>query len=136
MHIINEIRKSLEWYKNNLTSQDVDMFIKLRDKLAINSFYLAELVADQKLDYNKDYFMRQISVSKSVQTMVKNGMSVTQAKNDAIAINEKIYLKEQESEANAYRMDLLIRQVNRVLDALGQKISYLRKEAEHSKSLI
>jgi hypothetical protein len=57
---------------------------------------------------------------------------VNKSENDAMLQAEELIKKELESESNAYKADLLLRQINKVLDAMQQRISILRREAEQT----
>ena len=134
MEIIKEIEKILVWYKENYKSQDIVNFLNAQDKLAILSYNLAQESGEAKMNYNMSYFIRKINVSKSIQgLMAGRQLSKAQAENESIVSCEKFFNQESISEATTYQYDLLLRQVNRILDAMRTRISYLKSEKELTK---
>jgi hypothetical protein len=101
--------------------------------LAIYSFYLAEYAADKKIDYNKFMFIRKISIARQKESMTDNKMTSTKADNKAIIASEQDYHRELESQGEAYKADLLLKQVNKIIDAIMQRISYLKQELDYTR---
>lgn len=126
---LKEIEKILcEYFKDGAKIQ-IDGLLNLRDKLAIHSYRLAEYTAGAKTSYNVSYFTRKISVSKKKQAIIQDkGISAAQATIEAENANEELFQQEQIDEANAFKHDLLLKQVNQVLNAMSQRISYLKTE--------
>lgn len=134
MDILIEIERLIDNYEKSVGSQNLSGLLELRDRLAVNSYRLAQQVAEYKKEYNFAYFTRKISVAKSTQGMLAaSKMPMNKATMEATIKNEEIYLQEQELEAAAYQMDLLLRQVNKVLEALSQRISHLKTEKENTR---
>lgn len=128
--VINEIKKHIQWYDSVGGQASIEDLLLYKDKLAVNSFYLAELAASAKTDYNKAYFLRKINVSKSKQGYVAARMAVNKAEIYASVDTELMAKDELEKEAIAYKCDLLIKQMNVIISAMQQRISFLRKEQE------
>ena len=85
-----------------------------------------------KRDYNQSYFIRKISINKSTQGFITNKkLPKNKAETLSLIENEEIYAKEIELESMAYQYDLLLRQVNKILEAMSQRISYLKTEKEN-----
>jgi hypothetical protein len=130
--IIEEINKLIDSYERSIESQNLSGLIALRDRLAINSYRLAQESSEFKRDYNQAYFIRKISINKSTQGFIANKkLPKNKAEVMSLIENEDIYSKEIELEAVAYQYDLLLRQVNKILEAMAQRISYLKTEKEN-----
>jgi len=128
---LKEIELILSSYFLKGSSMQINELLDLRDKLAIHSYRLAEYTAGTKTTYNASYFNRKISVLKETQNIINaRKLSKAQATVDAELANEELFEMEQIDEANAYKHDLLLKQVNQVLSAMQQRISYLKKEKD------
>jgi hypothetical protein len=133
MDTLNRITQIIDKYESSIRSQDIEGLIVLRDHLAINSYRLAQEAAELKKDYNSTYFIRKISVNKSTQGIIgEKKLPMNKATLEATIANEDIYKQEQELESAAYQLDLLLRQSNKVLEAMSQRISYLKTERENA----
>ncbi len=114
------------YYKGN---GSIDVLLDMQDKLAVHSYRLAEMSADMKSEYNGSYFMRKITISKKTQAIIRQTKtSKAQAEVEATNTSEDLLLEELNNEAEAFKYDLLLRQVNKVLSAMQQRISYLKIE--------
>ena len=130
--IIEEVNKLIDSYERSIESQNLSGLIVLRDRLAINSYRLAQESSEMKRDYNQSYFIRKISINKSTQGFITNKkLPKNKAETLSLIENEEIYAKEIELESMAYQYDLLLRQVNKILEAMAQRISYLKTEKEN-----
>jgi hypothetical protein len=135
MEIINKINKAIKRYEEVYQNATIDELISVLDYLSINSYYLAQLSADLKQSYNTSYYIRKINISKSVHSIINNSkISKAQAQIQADCENEDLIKQENENEAMSFRVDLLLRQVNRILDTIRTKISYLKSEKELVKN--
>jgi len=131
--IVERIVEIIQSYEKSISSQDIHKLIELRDFLAVNSFRLAQEAAELKKHYNSTYFIRKISVNKSTQGIIgEKKLPMNKATLEATIANEDIYKQEQELESAAYQLDLLLRQSNKVLEAMSQRISYLKTERENA----
>ena len=134
-NVLAEIRKILDWYKVNCKTAFYIDILSAKDRLAIYSFTLAEFTADMKGEYNLAYFNRRISVLRTKQTLINSKTAIGKAEGDAILEHQDAYKKEMEAEADAYRADLLLRQVNKIIDAMQQRVSVLRSEMDKSQKI-
>jgi hypothetical protein len=129
---MEEITRLIESYRNSINSQDINGLIELRDRLAIESFYLAQDLSEAKRNYNSSYFVRKIQIEKSKQGFVKE-MAYNKATTEALIQSEELYRTELDNESIAVSLDLLLKQVNKILDAIAQRVSYLRDEQKLTK---
>lgn len=127
---IKEIESYLADYFKNGSMKHINELLDIQDKIAIHSYRLAEMCADAKNTYNGAYFIRKVEVNRKMQAMIGKGMSKAASQVEAESSQEGAELSknELETEAEAYKLDLLLGQVNRVLHSLSQRISYLKNE--------
>jgi hypothetical protein len=115
-------------------SQDIETMIRIREDLSIGSFYFAEIVSDLKITYNHQHFIRKINIAKDKQAFLAEGKTLGQSDNEALIKNEEAYNEQLETEGNSYKADILLRQTNKVLEAMSQTISYLKIENRETKN--
>lgn len=122
------ITKNLTWYYENCKSPDANKLLAVRDNLSVLSYNLASIAADLKLDYNTNYYIRKIETARSKQGFIARGKSAAQSETDSIVAMSDHFKNELEAEANSYKVDLLLKQVNKILDAMNQRIAFARSE--------
>jgi hypothetical protein len=126
---VKEIELILSDYFIKGSSQDIDGLLLWQDKLSIHSYRLAQMTADSKTIYNGNYFIRKITVNKQQQSiMATRKLSKAQANLEADILSEELFKKELESEGLTYKYEMLLNQVNKILSAMQQRISYLKTE--------
>jgi len=128
-----QLELGLEWYNNFSTKAKLPKLLEWQDQMAIRSYYIAEMLANAKGDYNSKYFMRKIAVAKKQVNLIKAGTAIGQAQPEALIEAEKELEAEQKSEAVAVKFDILLKQVNKVLQASQQRISYEKEEYNRTK---
>lgn len=121
-------RKILVWYSNKGGSADITELLTERDKLASLSYYLAEQAGNRFIEYNNYYFLRVIHVAKDARTLAKGGLSWNQAEPEAKVKHQELIETEKDAEGAAFLADKLLRQVNKILDAMNQRIAYIKQE--------
>ena len=131
--ILQQISEILTLYAANSGGQAVDLLLRQRDVLAALSYRLAEMAGEAKGEYNAKYFQRKITVARATQRLINEGMAFNKADSKSLIENEDYYRAEIAKEAEAYKMDLLLKQVNRVLDAMSQRISFLKMELKNNQ---
>ncbi len=129
MEELKKISDIILHYGDNGSSDSIDSLLQQRDELATLSFRLAEISSNSKRDYNGAYFIRKVNIARNIQELQKQGMSYNKADAESLIKNEKFYRNEILKEAEAYKMDLLLKQCNKVLDAMSQRISYMKQDA-------
>lgn len=132
---IEEINELLIWYDNNSTKHiSINYFLDFQDKLAIRSYRLAEELAEIKREYNLKYFMRKIEFNKSKKHYIDDGKSGVQAEAEANLEVEKLQKAETDWESVGFRLEQLLRQINRILQAIQQRISFMKYEMQRTDS--
>jgi len=126
--ILTEIDYWTNQYYKAREGADIDGLLDIQDEIAIRSYTLAKHVADYKKSYNGAYFIRQVGVAKSSLQHQKNGLKIGTADKQALIDNEANYEIEQAHEATAVQLDLILRQTNRILDVITQRISHYKAE--------
>ncbi len=133
METIEQIAKNITWYENNYRTSTIGDLLANRDKIAVLSFGLAEMCATAKKMYNGKRFIRKIEFSRQKQEFINKGSAIGKASEEATEAIEMEYREELEAEALGFRYDVLLRQVNKILEAMNQRISYVKKEEELSR---
>ena len=134
--MLEKIKEIINWWGGlEKGNQDIETLLYNQQKLSGYSYYLAEESARMKEDYSLGYFMRKINLSKSKNAFINQGKSAAAAESASIEKNESYYEAEIKSESIAYKLDLLLKQVNVILSAMQQRISYLKQEKQSTKNI-
>lgn len=123
----------IQWYHDNCKTPDIEKLLAVRDRLATLSYNIAFISADFKTRYNTNYYIRKIEVAKAKQGFINSGKNVSQSETQSIISGAEFIKSEIEAEADSYKIDLLLKQVNKILDAMGQRIAFARAEADNSR---
>jgi len=123
------IDQLIEWYDEHSATASVGKLLDCQDKLSTLSWNLAELSGTTKEDYTYKYFIRKIEVNKTAQALIKSNAET--AMNKAISrsetTNKNLIENEIKAEAAAYIADIKLKQVNRILSVMSQRISHAKK---------
>ncbi|MFW5871754.1 MAG: hypothetical protein ACOCUT_01470 [bacterium] len=130
IEVITEIGKLIESYRSNYATLNISQLMNFRDKLATYSYNLAEISADAKDDYNTNLYVNRIEFNRAKQHYMNEGNTGTKAEALASTDTEESLKNKLGAESWGYRADALLKQVNKVLDSVGQRISVLKKEWE------
>jgi len=122
------ISKDISWFHDNCKTPDILKLLQVRDHLATCSYNLASICADFKSNYNTNYYIRKIETARKKQGLINSGKSAAQSETDSIVAMSDHFKNELEAEANSYKVDLLLKQVNKILDAMNQRIAFARSE--------
>ncbi len=127
--MLDQIDQIISWYDENSSTAPVERLLDAQDKLSTLSWNLAELSGDTKTDYTYKYFIRKIQVNKTAQALVKNQIEKawTKAVSKSELENEEHLRNEVAAEGAAYAADLKLKQVNKILQVMQQRISYAKK---------
>lgn len=125
MMILTEIQKSIEWLKANISTNDVIGKSQEVDRLALNSYYLATLVADWHEKMNTSEFLYKSAIASFV-----HNSTLAVAKADAAAkLQYKDMWEEMIKNENMYkRLQLTLAQANVVIEQGRQSIATLKQE--------
>jgi hypothetical protein len=130
MPITEEIQQTIEWFKKNLTSNDIVGKLQQAESLALNSYYLATLVADVNEQRNNlEYMYKTSLVSHQIQSKAGVSRSEIEAKEQYKAL-----YKEYVEADNLYkRYSLLLHATENIINQVRQSNSYLKNEQRNSQ---
>jgi len=131
--VIKDIGEIINWYhKTKLPLPDVlmDQYRALTTLLCSYATYAADI----KDEYNVKYFMRKIGMLREQQNLIKTGLAVNKAEIESLLATEDQFNLEQAAEAEAYRVDLFLRQANKVADCMRSHLSLIKKEIENENN--
>ena len=133
--LLSRINIIVEWYvKTKPNETNIPELINKMDELAGLLWLMADFTADAKLEYNQKYFIYKIEVAREKMNLIKSGLAVNKADIEALLSKELEYQLQQEAEAVSFKADLLIRQGNRIVDAMRTRISYFKTEKEQNNN--
>lgn len=132
---ILEINEIINDYTENSEGYSLPDLLKVQDRLSGYSFNFAEIVANAKKDYNFGYLKRKIVINRATQSILdmKVEKAMNKAHTKAEVQNEDLLKDELTFEALSFEYDLKLKQLNRVLSAMQQRISQVKKEWELNK---
>lgn len=135
---MNKIQENLEVAKSILqeyeNTTELTRVLQLYKRLSIYSVFLWENLSQLKKQYNTSYYTRKIEVSKSYLNNKKDKITDKKAVSLADIENEELYIQESQNEALALRLDIFLKQINKVLMAMSSDVSYLKNEHNRTKS--
>jgi len=103
-------------------------YLNIYEKLSLYSVFLWENLSQLKTEYNRSYYRRKIAISHSFLTNRQEKISEKTCLEMANDENSELLEQEMESEAIANRLDIFLRQINKVLEAIRTRISYEKAE--------
>lgn len=113
---------------------EIVQILELYKRLSIYSVFLWENLSDLKKHYNTSYYTRKIEVSKSYLNNKKEKITDRTSLELANTENEELFKQEWEYESIAMRLDIFLKQINRVLSCMSSDISFLKIEMNRTKS--
>jgi hypothetical protein len=128
--VVEEIFTGLQWYERNSTKCTIEKILNIQDKLSIRGYYLAEQLSEIKKEYNLAYFARKIEFNKAKKHYIDGGSKIGEAEPKATLDVKDIQEEEVMYESLGYRLEILLRQLNKILDSMAQRISYLKQEKQ------
>ena len=130
--IITKISDMLISYENRYSTLSIDDMIRFQSKLSLLSVNLASIAAKSKGSYLRVYFERKYTFSTKKLDWIKKGSSAAKAEEQARLeigdIKEIEIQREEESDA----ISLMLRQINKVLSSVQQRISFEKMEYERT----
>jgi len=136
-NVIGQVQTIIDWWHEFNDAGTVEDKLTRQNELAVLSWYLAKESADAKTKYNVDAFMRNINTDRTTQKLIEEkSMTKAKAEIDARLINREYYEEYLQSQAYAYKLDILIKQVNRILSAMQQTISYDKEELKRAGATV
>lgn len=130
IQIIELIAKELTWYNANYHKAPILDLLNFQDKLSLLSCNLATITAKAKGSHLRAYFERKHTFSIKKLGFIKEGKRIGTAEEQAQTEIEGLTEKEIQTEEIADSLMLELRQVNKVLSAVQQRISFMKAEYE------
>lgn len=132
---IGSIERILGDYFERGNSMHINELLDTQDKLSIHSYRLASMAADCKGLYNTNVFNKKITINRQVQSLLNAKLTKAAAtvQAESSKIGEEMIEAELKTESEAFKYDLLLGQVNRVISSMSQRISYLKQEHNNTR---
>lgn len=131
--IVLKIQEMVDWYQLNSSTASIECLLRLKDKLVVYNYNLAEILSDMSKNYHKYYYIRKMTISRRKNAMIKDGTAVNKAESIATEQAAQDFDNELEAEALANKLDLKLKQSNKIVEAITQRISVLKMEFKESK---
>jgi len=127
-----QIADAVSWYTiSGSNSQDIETILEKQGEIVGLSYTLAEAVAIDQRCYIVAYNQRKLAEAKKyIELKSERKLGVADAEKLAIVYGAKDRLDETKAEIDYYGNKTLLVQLNKVLDAIAQRLSYLKKEKE------
>ena len=132
---MKEINKCIDWYMDNYNNASIEQLLGLSDKLAILSCTLAETVANSAGNYLRAYFDRKLLFAGHKITFHEQGNSLSKSDDMATLEIKNVRQKEIDEEVKYKAIELKLKQVNKLLSSIQQRISYLKQEKQRMNNL-
>jgi hypothetical protein len=135
MEILQIIDKQVKWYYDNSHKVWIDDLITFQDKLAVNSYYLAQVYAEAYQEYlTKIYNTKTKKIktflSKKAEKIEDKILTDKLAQNYADDESLTEFCQELFKDWEREKLRVLLMQVNKILDWVRTRISFLKKELE------
>lgn len=135
LDIVEELVEQYNLYVINSNTNDVHLLLDLLDKFAILSYYIADKLVDKKTSYNYSFLKRKLELNRVKQRIINDrNISVNKADIEANIEVEYLYREEIANEAEAYKYENILNQVNLIMSALKTRINYLYLEYSNTCS--
>lgn len=129
------IEQLLEWYNENSDKANIPKLLEFQDKLSLYSVNLAYTIGQSTSEYLGAYYNRKCTYFTKKLAFLKDGDKNYLAETKAEAQIRDERKSEADSQAYTEGLNLQIRQINRVLQAVQQRISYAKVEKERMERL-
>jgi hypothetical protein len=133
--ILDRIEKLLEWYHNNHSKASILQLLEFQDKLSLYSCNLAKMTAGSKGNALRSYFGRKLSFSTNKMAYINLGETIGKSEELATISSKAEREKEIEDIEYSEYLNLLLKQVNKVLSTSQQRISFNKSEWERMHKL-
>lgn len=127
------LAKYITQYHRDYKTLSIDELCNIKTQIVCFSCNLAEETAQAKGTSLGAYFNRKISVINRTEEIIKSEVfkeikNQTRAENMAKEELQDLYMDELDAQREAHKYELFLRQVNKVIEDITQRISVLKKE--------
>ena len=133
MEVLEKLKEQIDFYYKTSDKMGIEQLLKMQDVIAWNSYYLAELYAEAYMEYIEKFYLSKTKkvktfLTKKAEKITEKGLTDKLA--EAMATDESLaeFWNEIFWEAQTEKLKTLLKQVNIVLQAIQQRISYLKSE--------
>jgi len=127
--LIADIKEQIDRYEKIYKTSSIDGLLNAADWFAIQATRLSEELAELKDNYNKAYFIRKLKVAQKEQELInKDNLSAAKAASQSIVATAEFLDSELEYQSAAYRFEIFLKQINILIGAIQQRISFLKIE--------
>lgn len=126
---ITEITKYIRWYTSKSATATIDDIMICQDKLAGYCHHISTELNQNHSNYIKAYSTRKWSFANHKSRFINN-QSMSAAHAD---VEAEIKIKEDRENEDlydslGYKLDLIIKDINRILKVSQQRVSYMKQE--------
>ncbi len=126
---MKEINDIISWWTTSgLKVQEIDTLLKAYSALAGHSFYFAETVANHHKLFVTSEHERKVDYNQERHERIAEGSTIAGSEISATLKTADKRLKEKYHEMNYRDSKLHLEQINKVLDSMQMRISWLKKE--------
>lgn len=118
MEILDKISALIDWYNKYSVKATPSQLLDCKDKLVTYNYNLSDLVAEYAKNYHKAYYIRKIVIARNKNAYIKSGDAIGKAESLATEEAAEQFEIELECEALAIRLENLLRQSNKIVDAM------------------
>jgi len=135
LEVISMVNVLLDWYEKNADKASILQLLDFQDKLSLLSTNIGKITGDCKASYLTAYFERKHNHSIKKLYHIGNGDTAAKAEEKAELANEENRRIEIEEEKMSYIISLQLRQLNKVLSACQQRISFEKEDKKRLQNL-
>lgn len=137
--IIDRIHAVTNWWHSfgqeveiagNKYGNSLDDMHEVNRILSAYNVYLAEVVADFKVNYNNTMINRKISITERTNA-INNEEAFNRAESLAKEENAELLKLEKQYEALAVKAEIMLKHSSQMMNQIQNYINYLRKEKEN-----
>lgn len=131
---IKIINDAIVWYEKNSSNAGIDKLLDFQDKLAAHTAYISDSLNKYHSGYVDAYRVRKWTFNKEKTAFIKEkSMTAAQAESESHKLTEVLKEQEDYNYNIGYKLNLLIKDCDRILKVCQQRISFLKMEYDQSK---
>jgi len=127
------LQEMIETYYSDSETMSITTLLSFRDQLVTHNAFLSSELAKSHNRFGISYMKQKINQAISKNNYIKDGSKIGEAETKATIAIEEETRNRVNAESEYQRIKLLFQSVNKVDDAVSQRISCLKKEYEQSK---
>ena len=134
LEVLGKVKIIVDWYQDECKTISIKNLLYTRDQLSCYTYYMSDIVAKFKKNYNDAYFIRKIGVSKEKTNLIKAGSKIGAATDEANLTEDNIknFQKELDNEYLALKTECLLKAMYAIINAIAGRIRHLENEKQIS----